>query len=60
MARSLAAGVKNLPAEIEGVLIMLCDQWQLAILQICRNWFRPGILIYHKLPQHIGMTGVSR
>ncbi len=28
MASSLAAGVKNLPAEIDGVLIMLCDQWQ--------------------------------
>jgi molybdenum cofactor cytidylyltransferase len=28
MAGSLAVGVKNLPAEIEGVLIMLCDQWQ--------------------------------
>jgi molybdenum cofactor cytidylyltransferase len=28
MAGSLAAGVKNLPVEIEGVLIMLCDQWR--------------------------------
>lgn len=28
MAGSLAVGVKNLPAEIDGVLIMLCDQWR--------------------------------
>jgi molybdenum cofactor cytidylyltransferase len=27
MAGSLSAGVANLPDEIEGVLIMLCDQW---------------------------------
>lgn len=31
MAGSLAAGVKNLPAEIEGVLIMLCDQWRVGL-----------------------------
>jgi CTP:molybdopterin cytidylyltransferase MocA len=34
MASSLAAGVKNLPAEIEGVLIMLCDQWQLGVADL--------------------------
>ena len=34
MAGSLAAGVKNLPAEIEGVLIMLCDQWQVALADL--------------------------
>ena len=28
MAGSLAVGVKNLPVEIDGVLIMLCDQWR--------------------------------
>ncbi len=28
MAGSLAVGVKKLPAEIDGVLIMLCDQWR--------------------------------
>ncbi len=41
MASSLAAGVKNLPAEIEGVLIVLCDQWrvELADLQaLVRAW----------------------
>ena len=31
MASSLAAGVKNLPAEIDGVLIMLCDQWRVGL-----------------------------
>lgn len=34
MATSLAAGVKNLPAEIEGVLIMLCDQWQVTLADL--------------------------
>ena len=34
MASSLAAGVKNLPAEIEGVLIMLCDQWQVGLAHL--------------------------
>lgn len=29
MASSLAAGVKSLPDECEGVLILLCDQWQI-------------------------------
>jgi molybdenum cofactor cytidylyltransferase len=28
MAGSLAVGVKNLAVEIDGVLIMLCDQWR--------------------------------
>jgi len=31
MAGSLAVGVKNLPAEIDGVLIMLCDQWRVVL-----------------------------
>jgi CTP:molybdopterin cytidylyltransferase MocA len=31
MAGSLAVGVKNLPAEIDGVLIMLCDQWRVGL-----------------------------
>ena len=42
MASSLSAGVENLPAEIEGVLIMLCDQWQLELpdLQVLAHaWF---------------------
>jgi molybdenum cofactor cytidylyltransferase len=34
MASSLAAGVKNLPAEINGVLIMLCDQWQVNLADL--------------------------
>jgi CTP:molybdopterin cytidylyltransferase MocA len=34
MASSLATGVKNLPAEIEGVLIMLCDQWQVGLADL--------------------------
>jgi molybdenum cofactor cytidylyltransferase len=34
MAGSLAAGVKNLPVEVEGVLIMLCDQWQVALADL--------------------------
>ena len=34
MASSLAVGVKNLPAEIEGVLVMLCDQWQVALADL--------------------------
>ncbi len=34
MASSLAAGVKNLPAEIEGVLIMLCDQWRVGLADL--------------------------
>ncbi len=34
MGSSLAAGVKNLPAEIEGVLIMLCDQWQVGLADL--------------------------
>jgi molybdenum cofactor cytidylyltransferase len=42
MASSLSAGVENLPAEIEGVLIMLCDQWQVGLpdLQaLVQAWF---------------------
>jgi molybdenum cofactor cytidylyltransferase len=31
MAGSLAAGVKKLPVEIDGVLLMLCDQWQVTL-----------------------------
>lgn len=41
MAGSLAAGVKNLAVEIEGVLIMLCDQWQVTLAdlqQLLRAW----------------------
>jgi molybdenum cofactor cytidylyltransferase len=41
MASSLATGVKNLPAEIEGVLIMLCDQWQVGLAdlqQLVQAW----------------------
>ena len=41
VAGSLAAGVKNLPAEIEGVLIMLCDQWQVTLAdlqELVRVW----------------------
>ncbi len=34
MASSLAVGVKNLPAEFEGVLIMLCDQWQVGLADL--------------------------
>ena len=34
MASSLAAGVKILPAEIEGVLIMLCDQWRVGLADL--------------------------
>ena len=34
LASSLAAGVKNLPAEIEGVLIMLCDQWRVELADL--------------------------
>ena len=34
MASSLAAGVNNLPAEIEGVLIMLCDQWRVGLANL--------------------------
>ena len=34
MASSLAVGVKNLPAEIESVLIMLCDQWQVGLADL--------------------------
>ncbi len=34
MAGSLAAGVKNLPAEIDGVLIMLCDQWRVGLADL--------------------------
>ena len=34
MASSLAAGVKNLPAEIEGVLIVLCDQWRVELADL--------------------------
>lgn len=34
MASSLAAGVKNLPAEIEGALIVLCDQWQVGLADL--------------------------
>ena len=34
MASSLAAGVKNLPAEIDGVLIMLCDQWRVGLADL--------------------------
>ena len=36
MASSLAVGVKNLPMEIEGVLIMLCDQWQVECADLQR------------------------
>ena len=41
MASSLVAGVKNLPAEIEGVLIILCDQWQVGLAdlqQLVQAW----------------------
>jgi len=31
MAGSLAVGVEILPAEIDGVLIMLCDQWRVGL-----------------------------
>ena len=34
MASSLAAGVQNLPAEIEGVLIVLCDQWRVELADL--------------------------
>jgi CTP:molybdopterin cytidylyltransferase MocA len=34
MAGSLAAGVKNLPAEIDGVLIMLVDQWRVGLADL--------------------------
>ncbi len=34
MASSLAVGVKNLPAEFEGILIMLCDQWQVGLADL--------------------------
>ena len=34
MASSLAVGLKNLPVEVEGVLIMLCDQWQVVLLEL--------------------------
>ena len=34
MASSLAVGVKNLPEDVEGVLIMLCDQWQVALADL--------------------------
>ncbi len=41
MAGSLAAGVKNLPVEVDGVLIMLCDQWQVGVedlRELVRTW----------------------
>jgi len=41
MAGSLATGVKNLPAEVDGVLIMLCDQWQVGLAdlqELVRVW----------------------
>jgi len=34
MASSLVAGVKNMPADIEGVLIMLCDQWRVGLADL--------------------------
>jgi molybdenum cofactor cytidylyltransferase len=34
MASSLAAGVENLPEESEGVLILLCDQWQVGLADL--------------------------
>ena len=34
MAGSLAAGVENLSGEIEGVLIMLCDQWRVGLTEL--------------------------
>ena len=34
MASSLAVGVNSLPAEFEGVLIMLCDQWQVGLADL--------------------------
>lgn len=34
MATSLAAGVGNLPVEIDGVLITLCDQWQVGLADL--------------------------
>ncbi len=34
MASSLAVGVKNLLTGIEGVLIMLCDQWQVGLADL--------------------------
>ncbi len=34
MASSLAAGVKNLPPEIDGLLIMLCDQWRVGLADL--------------------------
>ncbi len=41
MASSLAAGVKNLPPEIDGLLIMLCDQWRVGLAdlqELVRAW----------------------
>ncbi len=41
MAGSLATGVKNLPEKIEGVLIVLCDQWQIGVTelqQLVQTW----------------------
>lgn len=42
MASSLSSGVENLPPGIEGVLIVLCDQWQVDLpdLQaLVQAWF---------------------
>ena len=41
MAGSLATGVKNLPAEVAGVLIVLCDQWRIGVedlRELARAW----------------------
>jgi molybdenum cofactor cytidylyltransferase len=41
MAGSLATSVKNLPAEVDGVLIVLCDQWRVGLedlRELVRDW----------------------
>jgi len=41
MAGSLATGVKNLPAKVDGVLIVLCDQWRVGLedlRELARTW----------------------
>ena len=42
MGSSIATGVARLPDELEGVLIMLCDQWQVEsrdFERLIESWF---------------------
>jgi molybdenum cofactor cytidylyltransferase len=36
MGTSIALGVKNMPPEVKGVLIMLCDQWRVDLADLQR------------------------